>query len=1222
MRLKSLELLGYKTFASRTLFEFAGTVTAIVGPNGSGKSNIADSLRWVLGEQSYTLLRGKKTEDMIFSGSEHRPRAGMASASVVFDNQDGWLPIDFTEVAITRRAYRDGTNEYLLNGQRVRLKDVSELLAQSGLAERTYTIIGQGLVDAALALKAEERRRLFEEAAGIGLHRSRREEALRRLETTRRNLDRVQDILAELQPRLRSLERQARRAQEYEQVRVDLRVLLREWYGFHWHRAQKDLASAMEAVRKQEMILNQARQEQSAQNEKLAGLRDRIQGLRARLNSWHRQSAQLHTRREELSRQRAVTDERIRSIQEQEVNLHGELARLQEELGLRQEASSAAGMEVERLEVELLDARAQSETARQALKERKAEREEVERALQSARQVLSALNARQGQLQAAQVERRAQVERQQKALEAVGQAATEAQKELASVQARLQAAGQAHTQAEAERRHLEEALQAHRQQVREVEDARRFAQEDRAARAAEAARLKAQLEVLEGAEKALSGYAAGAQALLKAAGQARLKGARGAFSSNLEVPAELETAIAASLGEYLDAVVLEAGADPGDALEILAKGAVRGVLLPLDAIRPPVPLFGSAPHSVAAPPSVSAPRSESVPNGNSAQEGVIGLAADLVVAPAEIRPLVDLLLGQVIIVRDRAAALRFLRSLGGSFPTAQAVTLQGEVFHAGGQIQVGALSQSVLSRPRQLRELSQLLHKEQEKVSILGENVQGFNRELEALQAEEKLLNDTLRAARRQEEAASQAHNQAELAVEQAQRQARWQVEQCDHLKAEVDRSGSEIAQMAAELTDLEMRISLAGDEVRVQTQLLNGLSVDDYQSQVTHWNTLMTIAERSLASGKNRLSELSMMLARANQALASSQARLEDFGAALAALEGEKVSQRQTEAQLNEQIDALQVLIDPSEAELDSAEGEQETDQAAEASARQSLSIAEHQYAQVRILHVKAQEAVDSLRRRIEDDFGLVAFEYAEEISGPKPLPLAGMVEELPRVVKLFADLEDNLKRQRAQLRRMGAINPEAQAEYKEVKERYAFLTSQVVDLERAEADVRKVIAELDELMQREFRKTFDAVADEFRAIFTRLFGGGSAHLVLTDPGDLTNTGIDIEARLPGRRTQGLSLLSGGERSLTATSLVFALLKVSPTPFCVLDEVDAMLDEANVGRFRDLLRELSQNTQFIVVTHNRNTVQVADVIYGVTMGRDSASQVISLKLDEVEIGE
>jgi chromosome segregation protein len=297
----------------------------------------------------------------------------------------------------------------------------------------------------------------------------------------------------------------------------------------------------------------------------------------------------------------------------------------------------------------------------------------------------------------------------------------------------------------------------------------------------------------------------------------------------------------------------------------------------------------------------------------------------------------------------------------------------------------------------------------------------------------------------------------------------------------------------------------------------------------------------------------------------------------------------------------------------------EQEALQKAETAVRHDFSLVEHYLTQTRITLARRQEALQSLQRRVEEDFGLVAFEYEEQVSGPTPLPLAGMVEQLPIVKKLTPDIEESIKRQRAQLRRMGAINPEAQAEYLEVKQRYEFMIVQVADLEQASQDTHAVIAELDGLMQREFRRTFEAVAAEFRQIFIRLFGGGSARLVLTDPDDLTGTGIDIEARLPGRRTQGLALLSGGERSLTAAALVFSLLKVSPTPFCVLDEVDAMLDEMNVGRFRDLLRELSQKTQFVIITHNRNTVQAADVIYGVTMGRDSSSQVLSLKLDQVD---
>jgi chromosome segregation protein len=310
-------------------------------------------------------------------------------------------------------------------------------------------------------------------------------------------------------------------------------------------------------------------------------------------------------------------------------------------------------------------------------------------------------------------------------------------------------------------------------------------------------------------------------------------------------------------------------------------------------------------------------------------------------------------------------------------------------------------------------------------------------------------------------------------------------------------------------------------------------------------------------------------------------------------------------------------VVIDPAEVLLDEQEQETARVQDNLIAAQQAESVAERHVSQAQIELNRHREALDSLKRKVEEDFGLVAFEYTE-VPGQAPLPLEGMVEQLPRLIELPVELEDSINRQRAQLRRMGLINPEVQSEYRSVKERFEFLTTQVGDLRRADTDLRQVIAELDELMKREFRRTFDAVAQEFKSLFTRLFGGGSARLILTDAESTVDMGIDIEARLPGRRDQGLSLLSGGERSLTAVALIFSLLKVSPTPFCVMDEVDAMLDESNVGRFRELLLELAQNTQFILITHNRNTVQAADVIYGVTMGRDSASQVISLRLDEL----
>nr|MBP7228699.1 AAA family ATPase [Longilinea sp.] len=427
-RLKSLELHGYKTFASRVVFEFPGNITAIVGPNGSGKSNVADSLRWVLGEQSYSLLRGRKTEDMIFSGSEQRPRAGMALASITFNNEDGWLPIDFSEVAVARRAYRDGDNEYWLNGQRVRLKEISELLAQSGLAERTYTIIGQGLVDSALSLKPEERRRFFEEAAGIGLYRSRREEALNRLDVTRRNLERVVDILSELEPRLKSLERQAQRAIEYERVKADLRLLLRDWYGYHWHHLQRELKQTRDVVQVQELRLEQARARLETVEAELTQQRQRLQAVRNQLNDWHTQLSGLHSDWEKVSRTLAIYEERQRALQEQEQAAQRERTRLEDEYKAQQARMAAIEEEQARLEDELQDGREQAAAAQRALEVRQRQRAQVEQELRDARRQMTTAETQQVQRKAHQNELNERIEALTRSQQGISQEAQAAQK--------------------------------------------------------------------------------------------------------------------------------------------------------------------------------------------------------------------------------------------------------------------------------------------------------------------------------------------------------------------------------------------------------------------------------------------------------------------------------------------------------------------------------------------------------------------------------------------------------------------------------------------------------------------------------------------------------------------------------------------------------------------------------------------------------------------------
>ena len=1193
LRLKSLDLHGYKTFAAKTNFEFAEGITAIVGPNGSGKSNIADALRWVLGEQTYSLLRAKKTEDMIFAGSEHRPRAGMASAGITFDNSDGWLPVDFSEVGLSRRAYRDGRNEYLLNSQHIRLKDINELLAQSGLSERTYTILGQGLVDASLALKADERRRLFEEAAGIGLYRTRREEAQRRLETSQRNLDRVLDILAELEPRLKSLERQAARAREYSQVQADLRILLHEWYGFHWHRAQRALTEAIDLARTQEVKLNEARISYQGVRQEYASFRDRLNGLRARLNSWHRQSAQLHENRESVSKDLAMLDERQRSLLDNRQAILSDQSRLEEEVKVAEERLGAARTDMAKLQTEFEEAKNQKLVAHTALNQQLAEKSLLEEESNAASKILDELASQRAVLQARIDELVARSETHKQRLKIIIQAISLAESETRQFSEELKYAAAARQKAETGLHQGEAEFQVLQKRLSDLAERIKSAQTDQATKQADQARIKAQLDVLDQAEQSLAGYADGAKLLLDAARQLKLSGTRGALSDALDVPGELEVAISSALGEYTDAILLTSGKDAEQALALLdSDQSGRASILPLDWLSPTEPLKIN-------------------PDAD-----CLGVASELVKAPAELRPTLDLLLGQVIVVRDRAAARRVL---AGQEHNVRVVTLHGEVFHATGQVLAGKPAKTAaLGRPRQRRELKESMADVGHQILAFESQIKKLSTDMDKMLAQVEESKIDLAKKSTVVENARETERQAQIKEESARRQWDWQISQKQSMESEIKQAEKELQVTAESLSMNKEGIAQALEKRKTKTAALVALTLEEYQDQLSFWSTHSAVAERAQSDAQKQLLEREQIASHLQEQQTGLISRLAEIDASLAELDVERENKRGHAAGMNAQLEELRNLIGPAEKELETTEAQEMELQKKETEGQVTLSRVERIYNQTQLDFGRKQESLQNLRQKIEDDFGLVAFEYAEDVSGPVPLPFDGMVDQLPVVTELAPDLEDNLTRQRAQLRRMGAVNPEAQQEYKAVQERHNFLNIQLEDLHKAEGDLYKVIAELDELTRREFQKTFDAVAAEFHEIFHRLFGGGSARLALTDPENLTETGIDIEARLPGRREQGLSLLSGGERSLTAIALVFALLKVSPTPFCVMDEVDAMLDEANVGRFRDLLLELSKQTQFIIITHNRNTVQAADVIYGVTMGRDSASQIISLKLDEI----
>ncbi len=702
------------------------------------------------------------------------------------------------------------------------------------------------------------------------------------------------------------------------------------------------------------------------------------------------------------------------------------------------------------------------------------------------------------------------------------------------------------------------------------------------------------MEVLEQAERSFSGLNQGARFLLEAAREGRVHKSLRALSQVLETPAELETAIASVLGEFLDGILFDPASDLDPALSLLENGS-RG-------------------RAVMVPERLRAPAEGAIDPGSESDS--LGIAGDRGKPAAGMEPLVRALLGNVLVVRDRVAARRLVGSLPDS---ARIVTLKGEVFWGNGVVAAGQEGRGgVISRPRQKRELSETLQALEEKIAGLEGKLKGLDASLaegrtglQKIGADQKLAAAHLTTM-------GQVYQQTNLALEQARTRLDWQRKQSAGFEGQIKTADQEIGRLGDEIKRIDAQVATYTDDIRKKGQELASLPMDEVQKQVVHWETAIAVANRAVKEAERRLQEQNQELAALARTIEDVIGRQAVIQQSQDGLQQSKQVQRDEETVLNGEIDELQVKIDPQEQELEGLEKQYSALQGNHATAQQAASLADRLANQAQLEAARLREALDALQRRVEEDFGLVAFEYEAGVAGPSPLPLDGMVEQLPRVVELPPDLESAINRQRGQLRRIGAINPEAQKEYQEVKERYDFLTAQIEDLKQADADLRQVIAELDELMKKEFRKTFDAVAAEFRNLFTRMFGGGSARLVLVDEDNPNETGIDIEARLPGRREQGLSLLSGGERSLTAVALVFSLLKVSPTPFCVLDEVDAMLDEANVGRFRDLLLELAQNTQFIIITHNRNTVQSADVIYGITMGRDSASQIISLKLDEV----
>ncbi|HEX8220574.1 MAG TPA: chromosome segregation protein SMC [Chloroflexia bacterium] len=1226
MRLKHLTLQGFKTFVPRTDLVYGEGITAIVGPNGSGKSNVADAIRWALGEQSLSMLRAKRTEDLIFAGSSNRQPVGMAEVSLTIDNSDRLLPLDFAEVTLTRRAYRSGENEYYINKSRVRLRDVLDVASTLGQA---YTVVGQGLIDAALSLRPEERRELFEEAAAIRGYFVQREDALRRLTRTEENMNRVADLVAELEPQVRRMERQARQAQEYGKIEGELREAMQEWYAARWlvACAELDRSQAGEGAARREVESRRA--EVAAKSAELVEARRAVWELVDAVSSLHEQRAQIQARHATQSQAQAVLAERLSASRSQKRQVLQEQAGLASAIQQVREQLEASGQDVEAREAEIGKLREAGKEIASTLAgwdariaELRARQERENRALEGSARQSAELKSRITLAQRQVSEQESVVQEAESRLGVLARKLAQEETALEERHALLMAAQKAVSGVEAEQSTAQAGLAKARAAQSAAEAARRDLQRRLDG-------IGSQIATLAGEQQA-SLYG-GVRAVVGAAREGRLGGYVGTVAELLQVPPDLEVAVEAALGGRLQDVVVTTWADAERAIAMLKQsGAGRATFLPLDTLRA---LPASNPPTGA---------------------GIVGLARDLVAYEPHLKTLAESLLGRLLVLEDLPSARRTIASLPANAPWTLA-TLGGEVVRPGGSVTGGSNSRAddnrakgrtILARERKQRELGLAQQEQKQELAAAERNLAAC---IEAVRAQEATLSKLAgqsEDARKKQVAAQMAHVEQQSAVARLQQEIAWRTgllaetrRTIESARGVVERTGAEVEQLEVGLEPLRARLG------EVESQLKQAASErESVAGLAASEQTRLAVLEEGWRNARARQADLRQDLSRYQGREADFAARLQAADRDESALAGQIEELATQVAELAEQLARVEAQVDPTEHEvrvLEAEVGKVEREQAA----LQSLLLeSETLLSQAAVERQRCLGVLDSLQVEISEELGeahagpgdvahLVvtgaavggeeAFEgmqvvWPSALRRPDRLVAGGPANgHATAIVEDLQGMERRVYALKARLSRIGPVNPLAMEEFKSLSERHAYLQTQLGDLSAAGESLRQVIAELDRVMRDQFATTFEQVNEKFQHFFSLLFAGGTARLELTNPQDAGQSGIEISAQPPGKRMQPLAALSGGERALTAAALLFALLKVRPVPFCVLDEVDAALDESNVTRFRSALQELGDKTQFVIITHNRGTIEAANTMYGVSMAGDGTSQLLSLKVED-----
>ena len=1180
MYLKRLELQGFKSFADKTVLEFMPGITSVIGPNGSGKSNISDAIRWVLGEQSMKSLRGSKSLDIIFAGTQNRKSLGFAEASLVFDNTDGSLPIEYTEVTVTRKIYRSGETGYYINKVPCRLKDVLELFMDTGIGKDGYSIIGQGKIDEILSNKSEDRRHIFEEAAGIVKYRVRKAESEKKLEHTKLNLLRINDILAEIETNIEPLKIQAEKAKKYLNLREELKNIEIGLFLYNIEKYKKELE---DIVKDEEIYKNQCNDEEGrlerikALKEELKSEIDHItESIEEMSNLGFESKKEIEMLNSDInvSNTRIENNKQNKERFEKEIEeLTARIQELEEEKKQKEEKKENLKQNREKFAKELEEKEKELAEITKKLSSKELEMEEHKKTVEEN-------TDKKYELQASISEQDINYQNYQKRQTQIKNEMTGNISELDSTRMKKEEIAKEFYEIESKRNKiltdLEEVSKEKQEADRKIKDF-----DSKINMLSGEKRIKeSKLKFLIETEKEKEGYIKSVKTLLKDCETTKElgKGMHGVLANIIEVPEEYQTAIEMCLGSSLQNIVTENEEDAKRLIEHLRKNNLgRASFLPIS--------------------SVKGKKLDRIKGKNT---GIIGIASDLIQYSKKFENIILNLLGRTVIVQDMETAIRVAKDNGYSF---RIITVEGDVINPSGAITGGSVAKktvNILGRGREIEKLQKEIKKLEEQIQKLEKEKETYQESIEHVLEKASTFEKELQETEITYATGKEKINSIEENITRVETRL-------NKLKEESKKLEEQKQESMKNKADFQEKIQAINEENEKLKKIITEFAElnKDNQKYVDDLNFDITNLKISVSSFDESETSIEEIQERIHSEIESTNRSIENKKTQIEQIIQDNFDLEKAIEEIKEKIEKIKEEVKNSGSKIE--ELKEKRIQKNEKLAEQEQEI----NSKLKIIEdLKAQMVkVDVKKTKLEEDINGIINKMWEEYE----LTPNNVVDyRKPENIQLT---QKKVKDMRNQIKELGSVNVDSIEEYKNLKDRYDFMCEQRVDLESTMAKLRKIISDMTSIMKEQFKEKFEMINKNFAEVFRELFGGGTASLRLEDKDNILECGIEITVQPPGKKLQNMMLLSGGEKAFTAIALLFAILKINPAPFCVLDEIEAALDDVNVYRYAEYLKKFSKNTQFLVITHRKGTMEAADTVYGITMEENGISKLLSMKL-------